>query len=124
MSKSSELDKTVKQYILGCVNRPDPIEYIRGRFYSECGLRIHQAGRWKAMRGWLQGVSLPIAFSDHEILELARKWGSILPFASEAKEEKIVREYWGFMAAKVLQLLDGYRVPKEYRKRMRATKGN
>ena len=61
---------------------------------------------------WLQGLALPIAFYNSDILQLAKDWGSIPHDATEKQEYKILDNYWRFMAAKILQLIDGYRVPK------------
>ena len=47
---------------------------------------------------WLQGIPLSIAFANWEILELAVKWGSLPENASEKQEDKIIENYWLFMA--------------------------
>ena len=118
MSKASELDQAIKRYILSTVAEDAeasdqmPVEYIRSRFQSEYGWRIKQAGRQTAMIDWLQGLAIPIAFYNWDILNLAKQWGSLPADATERHEDKILDNYWRFMAAKTLQLLDGYRVPK------------
>jgi hypothetical protein len=118
MSKASELDQAVKRYIISTIqedaeaNNQTPIEYIRSRFESEYGWRIKQAGRQTAMIDWLQGLAIPIAFSYFDILTLAKQWGSLPTPAAVKQEDKILDNYCRFMAAKTLQLLDGYRVPK------------
>lgn len=119
MSKSSELDRKVKLYILNAVSDQaestkvlEIVEYIKNRFESEYGWRVAQVGRQQAMIDWLQGLALDIEYMNYKILELAVKWGSLDENATERAENKILVNYWSFMAAKVLQLIDGYRVPK------------
>ena len=121
MSKSSELDKTAKLYILDCIDSEDEslttiaekIAYCESRFNSEAGWNIDRIGRQAACTEWLQGLAINIEFSNYEILKLAKQWGSIPNDATERQEDKILDNYWNFMSAKLCQLFDGYRVPKE-----------
>jgi len=118
MSKSSGIDKKVKAYIIEqvedymqgegirCTSARD---YIAERFQSEYGWRVQQVGRQTAMIDWLQGLALPIAFANYEILQLAHKWGSLPDNATEKQEDKLLANYWRFMANKVMQIMDGYR---------------
>ena len=120
--KAHERDQAVKRYILDCIGEdrdgkdlPDTqakIAWIQDTFTSEYGWRVTQVGRQAACVDWLQGLALPIAFMNADILELARAWGSLPEGATEKQEDKILANYWRFMAAKVCQLMDGYRVPK------------
>lgn len=119
MSKSSELDRKAKLYILKAVSDQaetdkvlEIVAYIKNRFESEYGWRVAQVGRQSAMIDWLQGLALHIEYRNHKIIELAVQWGSLDENATERAENKILVNYWSFMAAKVLQLIDGYRVPK------------
>ena len=121
MNKSSELDRTVKLYILSCIhtgidNEPltkcqDKINYINERFYSEYHHFIKRVGKQQAMSDWLRGLALDIDFTNYDIIKLAEKWGSITTDASSAHQQKILDNYWTFMAVKTLQIIEGYRVP-------------
>jgi len=75
---------------------------------------VQQVGPQKAMIDWLQGLALNIEFTNYRILKLAVLWGSIPEKATTKQENKILDTYWSFMAVKTLQLIDGYRVPKDY----------
>lgn len=124
MSKSSELDKTVKKYIIDaidpdyCEAEPDNIQSLidglKTAFYAEYGYMVERVGEQKALAEWLQGlpsaVSLP--FYNHDIVKLAVKWGSIPEDATDGQQWKIVENYFPFMANKIMQLFHGYRVPK------------
>jgi len=124
MSKSSELDKRVKTYILAGVTDDDgnpypgdtqgKIDFIRSRFESEKSFEIKRDGRLKALTSWFQGLGFPghIAFYNFDILNLAKEWGSLPENPTEAQENKILGNYWNFMANKTLQIFNGYRIPK------------
>ena len=123
MSKSTELDKKVKSYILSTIeddgngtelnNNAEKCSHLKERFSAEYGWRVNQVGRQKAMIDWLQGLALNIEFMNYRILKLAVLWGSIPDKATTKQENKILDNYWSFMAVKTLQLIDGYRVPKD-----------
>jgi len=126
MSKSSELDQTVKLYIISCIasdgyDVPEPtttaekIAFVQDCFNKEYGFNVAQVGRQTAVMNWLQGLPscLNIEYMNYQILILAETWGSLPPNASEAKQDKLLDNYWNFMAAKLCQLFDGYHVPKQ-----------
>jgi len=124
MSKSSELDKTVKQYILNAIDDEycetetdytmDRIAALKRAFYAEYSWMVDRAGEQKALAEWLQGLpsAINIDFYNHKILELAVKWGSIPENATEKQEQKIIDNWFNFIANKITQLFHGYRVPR------------
>ena len=124
MSKSTELDKKVKSYILSTIEddgngtelntNADKCAHLKERFAVEYGWRVDQVGKQKAMTDWLQGLAIDIEFMNCKILQLAKEWGSLPEKATPKQEAAILDNYWSFMAAKTLQLIDGYRVPKDY----------
>ena len=119
--KSHELDQKEKLYILECLSENDEgeelktfaerIEYVRERFTSEYQWRIDQSNPQKAMIDWLQGLAIPIKFYNCDILELAISWGTLAEDATEKEEQKILDNYWRLMATKLVQMLDGFRIP-------------
>ncbi len=120
MSKSSELDRAAKIYILQCIsettegepmNIQESLIYINKRFESEYGWRVEQVGPQKAMRDWLQGLAINIAFYNCDIIDLAIEWGSLPTDHTEKQAYKITGNYFNFIACKLLQLINGYRVP-------------
>lgn len=125
MSKSSVLDQEVKIYILENIDgenygrelntTAEKIRFLEETFYSEYGFFVQRYGRQGAIKEWLQGLptAVHIDFLNHEILKLAVKWGSIPENASEKQEDKILDNWFDFIAVKIGQLFDGYRVPKE-----------
>lgn len=53
---------------------------------------------------------LNIAFSNYDILQLAENWGSLSVNATEKEQQKILDNYFNFIAAKLLQISRGYNV--------------
>ena len=110
------LDKTAKQYIINNINLedydiepvdlPDKISQLKKVFYSEYSWRVDQVGEHEALKDWLQGLPtvISIVFYNYDILQLAKLWGSLSDNPTERQEDKILENYWHFMAAKIGQL--------------------
>lgn len=128
MSKSTEIDQSVKRYILSiidsegyedtkyftqCKSNPQKIDFLRERFNAEYGYRVDQIGRQPACREWLQGLAINIAYTNHDIVELAIEWGSLPKNPPESQIYRTIDNYFNFMAAKIVQLFNGYHVPRE-----------
>ena len=125
MSKSSELDQTVKKYILECIDnsgysdkeltQAESIQFLKDTFYREKDREISKQGEQAALADHLPGLPsyFNIEYRNHSILELAVKWGSIPENYTEAQADTILNNWWGFIANKTCQLFRGYRVPEE-----------
>lgn len=123
MSKSRELDIKAKLYILDCLaedsdgneyhTHEERIAYLEKRFTSEYSWQIKRIGQQNALQEWLQGLAIPIEFMNHNILELAKSWGSLSDDATEAQEGKILDNYWSLMAAKCDQLIRRSTLPTD-----------
>jgi hypothetical protein len=126
MSKSSEMDQSIKRYIIANIiadgYQQDPetdaekIAFLHDTFLSEYGFNIARYGRQGAVKEWLQGlpsaVSLP--YMNCDVITLAIETGGLEPDHTEKQAQRIVENYFNFMAAKIVQLFDGYNVPKTY----------
>lgn len=127
MSKSSELDIIVKQYIINNINTDDcdidikpktiqeKIAFLQRTFQAEYGHNIPHYGEQDAIEQWYRGLpsACSIDFENHRILELAEEWGYLEPGASGSKKDKVLDNWFRLLAAKTLQLFNAYRVPKE-----------
>ena len=108
----TEYKKNYKEYILGNIHEDiegnpitseaDKINYIFDRFNSEYGWRVNQVGKVAAMVDWLQGLALNIEFYNDEIIKLAIRLGSIDENPSEKLQERVIENYWNFMANIIL----------------------
>lgn len=112
--------KEAKIYLINCLksefetdDTQTAIACCQARFTNEYHWRVDQVGQIKALTDWLQGLAINIAFYNDEILHLARSWGSLPANATERQEDKILDNYWNFMANNLNQLFTGYRIPKE-----------
>lgn len=123
MSRSSELDQKVKRHILANIDGsaydvvtesvPQKVKFLQECFEQEMSYRIKQVGRQAALKDWYAGLptACTVEFSNYEILALARDWGSLPDHATERQEQKILDNWFNLVAAKTLQLFNGYRVP-------------
>ena len=108
----TEYKKNYKNYILSNIHEDiegnpisseaDKINYIFDRFNSEYGWRVNQVGKAAAMVDWLQGLALNIEFYNDEIINLAIRLGSIDENPSEKLQDRVIENYWNFMANIIL----------------------
>ena len=95
-------------YIFDCVetdSEGEPIQteaekakYIIDRFYKEYGFQVDRIGKKKAIAEWLSGLALNIEYYDQDIVQLAIDMGSIDSNPSDKLQEKVINNYWSFMA--------------------------
>lgn len=83
-------------------NKQASIERLFERFNSEYGWRVDQVGKHQAVIDWLQGLALPIACYNDEIVDLAIDLQSIDENPSDKLRERVVDHYWSFMANIIL----------------------
>ena len=104
-----------KNYILDCIDSEDDlinqelirdqkIQYLFNRFNSEYGWNIQRVGKYKAMQEWLSGLAINIPYTYFDIIELAKEMGSIDSNPSQALQDRVCENYFGFMAQMVLLL--------------------
>jgi len=101
-----------KRYILDRVNNDnytltkdeEKIEYIFNRFYSEYDWNIQRYGKYKAMSEWLSGLALDLPYMSYEIIELAENMGSIDSNPTDKVINKVLENYWSFMANIILSM--------------------
>jgi|TARA_B100000085_G_scaffold230338_1_gene216853 hypothetical protein len=106
-----------KNYILDCLDseddligknlpRQEKIKYLFNRFNSEYDIDIERKGKHKAMTDWLSGLALNIPYYHFDIIELAKEMGSIDENSDDAVEDRVIENYFSFMANMVLLLED------------------
>lgn len=106
-----------KNYILNCLDseddligknlpRQEKIKYLFNRFYSEYGWNIQRVGKRKALEDWLSGLAINIPCYHFDIIELAKEMGSIDESSDDAVEDRVIENYFSFMADMVLLLED------------------
>jgi hypothetical protein len=88
----------------------EKLQFLRNRFKSEYGFSISRMGETRALSEWLSGLSINLPFYNYDILELARKGGSLAQNATEKQEEKILENYWVFMANQIMKMWRKYKI--------------
>ena len=82
------------------------IDYIISRLESETGEEILGVA---VIEQWLSGLALNIPFEYWEILELAEACGSSRYEMTDRQEEKIVDNYFNFMANQVALMINQHK---------------
>lgn len=91
-------------YFNPCATEAEKAAFSHARFMSEYGWYVAQVGTQKALEAWLSGLALNIAFYNSDILANARAWGSIRDNATARQEDRILENYWSYMAMRLLGL--------------------
>jgi len=84
------------------------IDFFFYNFIDTQNWNIIRKGKLNALTEYIQGLpsGFDIPFMNYEILELAKKYGSIPNNATEKQEDKILDNYWHFIANKLIKLHD------------------
>ena len=108
----TEYKKNYKNYILSTIeengegktltSESEKISYIFNRFNSEYGFMIDRVGKYKAMSEWLSGLALDIEYYNYKIIKLAKDMGSLNTDSNYKAEQKIINNYFNFMANIIL----------------------
>ena len=90
----------------------EKLQFLKGTFKDEYGWAISRMGEQNAFKEWLQGLpsSFNIPFENYKIIEIAKKSGSLPKNATQNQEDRVLENYWNFMASKTFQLFNKYGV--------------
>lgn len=97
----------------------DRIKYVFDSFNS-CFNHKYERHRTPNLQAriadWFMGLpsAISIDFSNCDILILAKQWGSLPDNATEKQEEKIISNWFNFIAANLLQLATKNKVDYTY----------
>lgn len=109
----------VKQYILNAIDfdgydnalpmstDAEKLQSLDQVFRAEYGWMINRVGYQAAMREWISGLPscFEIEYRNHAIIELAIEWGSLTINSTEREQEKIIDNFFNFVAAKTTQMI-------------------
>jgi hypothetical protein len=84
----------------------EKVQFVLDTFKSEYGFNVSKYGLQGAFKEWLMGLPsvFNIDFENYKIIEIAKKWGSIPENATEKQEDKILENWFNFIACKFFQL--------------------
>ena len=90
----------------------EKLQFVLDTFRSEYDHEIRRRGEYGAFTEWLKGLpsAFNIEYTNHDILQLAIKWGSIKQNATERQEDRIISNWFNFIMVKFFQLCKRYKV--------------
>ena len=118
----AEQNKFYENYIIDAIDsdaydvktttKKEKLQFLKDTFRSEYGFAISRMGEVNAFKEWIQGLPsvFNIPFQNYEILQLAKKSGSLPQNATEKQEDRVLDNYWNFMAVKTFQAFRKYKV--------------
>ena len=86
------------------INRNTKIDYLFNRFNTEYGFMVARIGTQKAIAEWLSGLALNIPYIHDDIINLAIKMSSIDKNPSNKLQNRMVKNYFNFMANMLLSI--------------------
>ena len=116
---SKHVTTIADQYILDCIDTDEPmtdvekLQYLADYFiesacypYNLKRIPNHQA----RLADWLMGLPIGIDFEHYRIIQLAKEWQTIPQDASEKLEDKVIANWFNFMAFRILKLWEKYNI--------------
>ena len=119
MRLTKQQKETINQYIIDCIDT-DPygvtkesekgkLKFLYDTFCSEYWTfhkQYHKNNIHEAFKSWMMGLPscFNVEFRNYDILQIAKKWGSIPVDATEKQEDKTIESWFGFITHKTFQL--------------------
>lgn len=84
---------------------------FHAEYFHEYNIRYYKTYQ-NVLANYLMGLpsSIDIAFENYKILELAKLWNSLPENATEKQEDKILENYWQFMALQIIKYCNKHKV--------------
>ena len=124
--KTKDLNAKVFPYILDCIDsepyevktetEKEKLEFLYNTFISESwheyNQKYYKGNIVNGFAGWIAGLPsiFNIDFTNFNVLQLAVLWGSVPEDACEKQEEKILNNWFNFIACKTFQLFKKYKI--------------
>lgn len=108
--------KNYEAFILNCIDedydnnilteRDDKLRFVFDCFNKEYGHEIRRRGKQSALAEYLSGLPTccTLPFYNVEIIDLAIEMGSIDPDPDDKLVERVLENYWSFMANLLLEM--------------------
>ena len=86
------------------INRNTKIDYLFNKFNTAYGFMIERVGKQNAIAEWLARLPLNIPYIHDDIINLAIKMSSIDKNPSNKLQNRVVENYFNFMANMLLSI--------------------
>jgi hypothetical protein len=118
----TKTQKKAQAYIIDCIDSEayevktstdkEKIQFLFDTFRNEYGWYVKRVGVNEALKEWYMGLPsvFNMAFTNYDILQLAKKWGTLAENATEKQEDKILSNYWNLLASNTIQLFNKHKV--------------
>ena len=84
-------------------------DYSKGRFEGETRYDKRKFNNTQErLADWLRGLPFQLPYWDEDIINLAKSWGTLAADATEKQEQRIVDNYYSFMAYQILKYWERY----------------
>ncbi len=125
---TKELNANVFAYILDAIDNPDSdiimtteekLQFLSDQFkdayvFSD---NLKRYGNYQTLfKEWIMGLPscFNIDYTNYDIIRIAKLWKSIPENATDKQEEKIINNYFNFIAAKTMQLFSKHKINSFY----------
>jgi len=98
------IDQDAKEDEIKLIDDKAKIRFLFNRFYSERSYDIKRKGKRQAMIDWLSGLALSLPCYNGEIIDLAIAMGSIDENPSDQLIDRVLENYFPFMASIILDM--------------------
>lgn len=98
------VDQDAQEDEIKLIDDKAKIRFLFDRFYSERSNDIKRNGKRQAMIDWLSGLALSLPCYNGEIVDLAIEMGSIDDNPSDQLIDRVLANYFKFMASIVLDM--------------------
>ena len=117
---TKQKNEIVNNYILDAISREgydkvistdtEKLQFLADNFKSEYSFpdSIKRYGSYQeTFRQWLMGLpsSFNIDFENYRIIEIAKEWGDLPAKANDKQEDKIIDNWFNYIAAKTIILM-------------------
>jgi hypothetical protein len=124
-TQRSKLNAFVTAYILNAIDGEgygkelstdkEKLEFVADCFINEYCFKdnlIRYGSYQNVFSEWLMGLPscINIEFRNYQIIQLAKQWGSIPANATGKQEDKIISNWFNFIAAKTFQLMNKHKI--------------
>lgn len=98
------IDQDAKEDEIKLIDDKAKIRFLFDRFYSERSYDIKRKGKRQAMIDWLSGLALSLPCYNGQVIDLAIEMGSIDDNPSDQLIDRVLENYFPFMASIILDM--------------------